>query len=287
MTEQDDHPDDPPRTNRRTALTLLGVVGVGGLAGCFQGGDESTIGPGDTPTDTPDDTPTPTDTSTPTDTPTPTATDTPTPTDTPTSTPTDTPSSPTAEFSASPMTATPGEEVTVDASASSDPDGSIASYEWEFGDGGTATGQTASRAYDTEGSYDVALTVTDDDGLTDTATTTIEVAAQEGLDPATTIEFETRSNSAWTGVAPAAIEGENPTLQLQEGEEYTLEWTNENGGVHNFVIETDGGSTPVSTEFLDTEGGTQTVTFTASAGMIVYYCSPHRGLGMEGDIEIV
>jgi len=109
----------------------------------------------------------------------------------------------------------------------------------------------------------------------------------EAIDPSTTIEFEAQSNVAWTGVAPSEIEGDNPTLSLAAGEEYTLEWTNVNGALHNFVIETSDGSTPVETELMGEEGATQSVTFTATDEMTTYYCAPHRTLGMGGGIEIV
>jgi PKD repeat protein len=51
-----------------------------------------------------------------------------------------------------------------DASASSDSDGSIVSYSWDFGDGGTATGINPSHTYGADGTYLVTLTVTDDGG---------------------------------------------------------------------------------------------------------------------------
>jgi hypothetical protein len=57
-----------------------------------------------------------------------------------------------------------GRTITVDASASSDADGSIRSYEWEFGDGSTASGRIASHTYAGEGSWGIKLTVMDDDG---------------------------------------------------------------------------------------------------------------------------
>jgi len=52
---------------------------------------------------------------------------------------------------------------------SSDSDGTIVSYEWDFGDAITGSGVTTTHPYAGEGSYTVELTVTDDDGATDTA----------------------------------------------------------------------------------------------------------------------
>ncbi len=55
-------------------------------------------------------------------------------------------------------------KVSVDASTSSDPDGTIASYAWDFGDAATATGRTADHSYASSGTYQVTLTVTDNIG---------------------------------------------------------------------------------------------------------------------------
>ena len=58
----------------------------------------------------------------------------------------------------------------VDASTSTDLDGPLASYSWDFGDGTTATGVTASHTYATQGTYTITLTVTDPQGLTNSTT---------------------------------------------------------------------------------------------------------------------
>ncbi|MBC7504105.1 PQQ-dependent sugar dehydrogenase, partial [Candidatus Gracilibacteria bacterium] len=50
------------------------------------------------------------------------------------------------------------------ASGSSDPDGNILTYNWDFGDGGTATGVAPSHVYTIDGSYDAVLTVNDGSG---------------------------------------------------------------------------------------------------------------------------
>lgn len=63
-----------------------------------------------------------------------------------------------------------------DASGSSDSDGTIAQYKWDFGDGTTATGVTASHAYSTNGSYPVTLAVVDDKGGVGLSQSTISKA---------------------------------------------------------------------------------------------------------------
>lgn len=71
------------------------------------------------------------------------------------------------------------QNVSFSSTGSSDPDGSIVSYVWNFGDGSSASGATASKTYAAAGSYTVTLTVTDNAGATasDTATVTVQPAS--------------------------------------------------------------------------------------------------------------
>jgi PKD repeat protein len=82
---------------------------------------------------------------------------------------------PTADISASSTKLNPGGTVTFDGSGSTDTDGSIQSYEWDFKDGNTATGQSVSHSFSSAGTYQVELTVTDDDGATDSETRKVTV----------------------------------------------------------------------------------------------------------------
>jgi len=82
---------------------------------------------------------------------------------------------PTAVASANRTTVTVGQAVEFNASGSTDSDGSVASYEWAFGDGATATSAKSVHAFDSNGTYTATVTVTDDDGATATDTVTVEV----------------------------------------------------------------------------------------------------------------
>ncbi len=62
-----------------------------------------------------------------------------------------------------------------DASASSDSDGTITSYAWDYGDFGTGTGQTSGHTYATSGVYTVMLTVTDNAGAASSSSQNLSV----------------------------------------------------------------------------------------------------------------
>jgi PKD repeat protein len=59
--------------------------------------------------------------------------------------------------------------------ASSDADGSIASWSWDLGDGNVSTQQNPVHSYAADGTYTVVLTVTDNEGLTDTVSRQVTV----------------------------------------------------------------------------------------------------------------
>lgn len=65
-----------------------------------------------------------------------------------------------------------------DGSGSTDADGGIVTWDWDFGDGGSASGNPADHSFAAPGTYVVTLTVTDNDGLSDSDSLGIEVLNQ-------------------------------------------------------------------------------------------------------------
>jgi len=100
---------------------------------------------------------------------------------------------PTAVISASPACAQVSVPISFSATGSADPDGTIASYSWNFGDSTTATGAQVTHSFATAGTFRVTLTVTDNSGAQGTAA--IDVTTISGPLPASvtvsgTISFE-------------------------------------------------------------------------------------------------
>jgi PKD repeat protein len=82
---------------------------------------------------------------------------------------------PIASFTAIPTSGIAPLEVFFNASNSYDSDGTIISYAWDFKDGNTGNGQTINHTFSSTGSYNVMLTVIDNEGVADSVTKTITV----------------------------------------------------------------------------------------------------------------
>ena len=82
---------------------------------------------------------------------------------------------PVASFTHSPDRPLVNETATFNASSSSADGGTIVSYEWDFGDGSNATGEIVTHKYAAIGTYNITLTITDTENLTDTAWTIVTV----------------------------------------------------------------------------------------------------------------
>lgn len=75
-----------------------------------------------------------------------------------------------------PYTGQAGTAVSFSSSGSSDSDGTITGYLWDFGDGNSSTAANPSHTYASAGTYNVSLTVTDNGGLQDTDNTTATIS---------------------------------------------------------------------------------------------------------------
>ncbi len=76
-----------------------------------------------------------------------------------------------------------------DGSASTDPDGTISTYVWNFGDGSTDSNVSPTHGYAAGGTYPVTLTVTDNGGATTVATTSVTVSAPANTPPTAAFTF--------------------------------------------------------------------------------------------------
>jgi autotransporter-associated beta strand protein len=87
---------------------------------------------------------------------------------------------PVAQFTASPSTSAVPSRVTFDGRASTDPDGAITAYYWNFGDDTFGSGATAAHTYTRAGRFHASLSVVDNSGLRDTRTATVVVTGASG-----------------------------------------------------------------------------------------------------------
>ena len=88
-----------------------------------------------------------------------------------------------------PYAGTTGVVVNFSSAGSTDPDGSIVSYAWNFGDGGSSSSANPDHTYTAAGTYPVTLTVTDNDGAsgTDSSTTVVTDPGQQPPVPGVSI----------------------------------------------------------------------------------------------------
>lgn len=111
---------------------------------------------------------------------------------------------------ANPGSPAPGSSVLFDGSGSISGIAGIESYEWEFGDGGTATGATATHTFASPGTYTVTLTLEDGYGLSSSASRQVTVANPSsggGTVTTTTTATTTTTTTGSTTSTPAHSQG--------------------------------------------------------------------------------
>jgi len=107
-----------------------------------------------------------------------------------------------------PASALAGKEVSLDASSSLDPDGTITSYSWDFGDETTGTAATPSHSYAKAGNYTITLTVTDNNGSPSSPTTkTLTVESSQPGSPASFQLTATSGKTTLTWSPPSSTGG--------------------------------------------------------------------------------
>lgn len=85
---------------------------------------------------------------------------------------------------------------TFDGTASSDPDGAVANWAWDFGDGSVGGGSSAEHTFAADGTYTITLTVSDDDGISNTTTLDVTVDALP-IDTLVYDSFSRTLTNAW------------------------------------------------------------------------------------------
>ncbi len=102
---------------------------------------------------------------------------------------------PNAAFTFSPNSPSVDQVVSFNAGSSTDPDGTILSYSWSFGDGASGTGMQPTHVYTGGGTFTVQLTVTDNQGASNSTTRSVSVSIPSFSEPRAFWHFNEGSGS--------------------------------------------------------------------------------------------
>jgi len=120
-----------------------------------------------------------------------------------------------------PYSALIGATVNFSSSGSSDSDGTIAAYLWDFGDGNSSTQANPSHLYSATGSYTVSLTVTDNDGATGNDTSSATISSQPGGNQAPIAN----ANGPYSGSAGVALSFSSAGSSDADGTIVAYDWS--------------------------------------------------------------
>jgi PKD repeat protein len=133
---------------------------------------------------------------------------------------------PTAGFTIGPSTTGPVPfAVTLSGVPSSDPDGEIKTYSWDFGDGAVGTGKSVAHTYTAVGTYTIILTVMDNWDAADQAAKTVYVTAAEPAGPSASF-----TASPTSGTSPLNVTFNASGSSYAAGTISAYEWTFGDGG---------------------------------------------------------
>jgi len=127
--------------------------------------------------------------------------------------------------SASTTSGTAPMPVNFSSAGSYDPDGSIASYLWTFGDGTSSTAASPSKTYSVAGNYTVVLKVTDNLGATASASVAVAVAGDSStnVDVAGFDLSKSTTNAGTTAIAAVVVK--DKAGRLVAGVTVNLQWS--------------------------------------------------------------
>ena len=178
--------------------------------------------------------------------------------------------SPTASVSASVTSGEAPLDVNFDGTLSNDPDGNIAGYAWDFGDGATGSGSVAYHTFPTFGVFNVVLTVIDNDGAS--AQTTVVISATP---PTQTNELPSAdiSDGAFEGPGPFLVSFNGSGSNDPDGQITVYSWDFGDGNTGSGVLAqhtfTEPGVYTTTLTVTDNQGGTSmaSVTVTVTTGI--------------------
>ncbi|MEN8006038.1 MAG: PKD domain-containing protein [Candidatus Krumholzibacteriota bacterium] len=146
-----------------------------------------------------------------------------------------------------PYAALTGAPLAFSSAGSNDPDGTIDSYLWDFGDGGTSTQANPSYTYTVAGNYTVTLTVTDNLGAEGSDTAAADITAPNQAPVA-------EANGPYSGLTGSAVAFSSAGSNDSDGTIVSYLWTFGDGGT----------STEANPSYTYAAAGSYTVTLTVT-----------------------
>ncbi len=153
-----------------------------------------------------------------------------------------------------------GESITFSSTGTNDPDGTIMEYLWRFGDGYTSTSANPTHTYRSAGTYTVTLTVKDNSGASNMATTqcTVTAPTPTNQDPVAAI------NGPYSGKEDSSITFSSAGSRDPDGNVAEYSWDYGDGqtgsGANPSHIYEDAGTYTVTLRVTDNQGASDTAT---------------------------